>query len=74
MPPDNRLRLTPDERREIIVQAAVRLTQERASLYAWSRQDVADACEIPTTSDTVKHYFTMPDLREAVAGRLPVAQ
>jgi DNA-binding transcriptional regulator YbjK len=69
MPPDNRLRLTPDERRELIIQAAVRLTRDRDSLYAWSRQDVAEACEIPTTSDTVKHYFTMPELRAVVSER-----
>lgn len=74
MEPENRVRLTPDERREIIVQAAMCLTETHGSLYAWSRQDVATACEITTTSDTVKHYFTMPDLREAVAARMPDAE
>ena len=70
MPPDNRLRLTPDERREIIIRAALRLTAERGSACAWTRQDVAEACEIPTTSDTVKHYFTMPELRDVVTARI----
>lgn len=70
MPPENRLRLTADQRRKIILDAAAKLTTERESLLAWTRQDVADACEVPTTVDTVKHYYTMDDLREAVASRI----
>lgn len=62
-------RLTPDERREVIVAAACRLTTTRGDVYAWTRQDVADECETPTSIDTVKHYFTMPDLRETVRQR-----
>lgn len=69
MPPENRLRLPAEERREIIVKAAVKLTEERGNLFAWTRQDVADACEVPTNVETVKHYYSMDDLRGAVASR-----
>jgi len=35
-------------------------------LDSWSRQDVASKCVPPTSPETVKHYFLMPDLRAAV--------
>lgn len=60
-------RLTPDERRAVILRAAVKLTRDNGgSVLAWSRADVAQACEVQTSEDTVKHYFTQPDLRAAV--------
>lgn len=58
-------RLTPDERRAVILRAAVQLTKERG-LFEWSRHDVVNHCEIATSHSTVKHYFTQPDLRAAV--------
>jgi len=37
---------------------------------SWSRQDVANKCMPPTSPETVKHYFLMPDLRAAVRALL----
>lgn len=71
-PQTSRVRLTPDQRREIIVQAALRLTRDRSTL-GWTRADVAAACEVPTSADTVKEYFTMHELREAVEDRFRTA-
>lgn len=70
----SRVRLAPDQRREIIVQAALRLTRDRhGSTLGWTRADVAAACEVPTSADTVKEYFTMSELREAVEERIGTA-
>ena len=60
-------RLTPDERRKVIVAGAVAVHCRSDSLYEWTRKDVAAACEIQTSPETVKKYFpTMPVLRDAV--------
>lgn len=72
MPPEMpRSRLTPEERREVILSAAVevaRLGGNDPNLL--TRDAVADKCVPPTSADTVKHYFTMPALRAAVRDRL----
>jgi len=62
-----RVRMSPEGRREVILRAAVFLTREAdGCLDSWSRQDVANKCVPPTSPETVKHYFLMPDLRDAV--------
>ena len=62
-----RVRMSPEGRREAILRAAVSLTREAdGCLDSWSRQDVANKCMLPTSPETVKHYFSQPDLRETV--------
>jgi len=62
-----RVRMSPEGRRGVILRAAVSLTREAdGCLDSWSRQDVANKCVPPTSLETVKHYFLMPDLRETV--------
>ena len=62
-----RVRMSPEGRREVILRAAVALTREAdGCLDSWSRQDVANKCVPPTSPETVKHYFSQPDLRAAV--------
>jgi len=62
-----RVRMSPEGRREVIIKAAIALTREAdGCLDSWSRQDVANKCMPPTSLDTVKRYFLMPDLRAAV--------
>ena len=66
-----RVRMSPEGRREVILRAAVSLTREAdGCLDSWSRQDVANKCMPPTSPETVKHYFLMPDLRAAVRALL----
>ena len=67
----SRVRMSPEGRREVILRAAVALTREAdGCLDSWSRQDVANKCVPPTSPETVKHYFLMPDLRDAVRALL----
>ena len=62
-----RVRMSPEGRREVILRAAIALTREAdGCLDSWSRQDVASKCTPPTSPETVKHYFSQPDLRAAV--------
>jgi hypothetical protein len=66
-----RVRMSPEGRREVILRAAVDLTREaNGCLDSWSRQDVASKCTPPTSPETVKHYYLMPDLRDAVRALL----
>ena len=66
-----RVRMSPDDRREVIIKAAIALTREAdGCLDSWSRQDVACKCVPQTSQETVKHYFSMPDLRETVRALL----
>jgi len=59
--------MSPEGRREVILRAAVALTREaNGCVDSWSRQDVANKCVPPTSPETAKHYFLMPDLRDAV--------
>jgi hypothetical protein len=62
--------MSPEGRREVILRAAVSLTQHAGCIDSWSRQDVANKCVPPTSHDTVKHYYLMPDLRDAVRALL----
>ena len=63
----SRVRMSPEGRREVILRAAIALTREAdGCIDSWSRQDVANKCVPPTSPETVKHYFLMPDLRDAV--------
>jgi len=67
----SRVRMSPEGRREVILRAAVSLTRKAdGCLDSWSRQDVASKCVPPTSPETVKHYFLMPDLRAAVRALL----
>jgi len=67
----SRVRMSPEGRREVILRAAVSLTREAdGCLDSWSRQDVANKCVPPTSLETVKRYFLMPDLRAAVRALL----
>jgi len=62
-----RVRMSPEGRREVIIKAAIALTREAdGCLDSWSRQDVANKCVPPTSLETVKRYYLMPDLRAAV--------
>jgi len=62
-----RVRMSPEGRRGVIIKAAIALTREAdGCIDSWSRQDVASKCMPPTSPETVKHYFLMPDLRDAV--------
>ena len=65
-----RVRMSPDDRREVIIKAAIALTRETACIDSWSRQDVANKCVPQTSPETVKHYFLMPDLRDTVRALL----
>ena len=66
-----RVRMSPEGRREVIIKAAIALTREAdGCLDSWSRQDVACKCVPQTSQETVKHYFSMPDLRAAVRALL----
>ena len=61
-----RVRMSPDDRREVIIKAAIALTRDAECLHSWTRRDVAKKCDPPTSPETVKHYFSQPDLRETV--------
>jgi len=66
-----RVRMSPEGRREVIIKAAIALTREAdGCIDSWSRQDVASKCVPQTSQETVKHYFSMPDLRDTVRALL----
>ena len=65
-----RVRMSPDDRREVILRAAVALTHDMGCIDSWTRKDVANKCVPPTSPETVKHYYLMPDLRAAVRALL----
>ena len=66
-----RVRMSPEGRREVIIKAAIALTRDAdGCLDSWSRQDVACKCVPQTSQETVKHYFSMPDLRDTVRALL----
>ena len=66
-----RVRMSPEGRREVIIKAAIALTREAdGCMDSWSRQDVACKCVPQTSQETVKHYFSMPDLRDTVRALL----
>ena len=61
-----RVRLSADDRRDMILKAAFALTRVSGSVDSWTCKDVAHACTPQTSHETVRHYWLMPDLREAV--------
>jgi len=61
-------KLTHDQRRSVIIVAAVRIAQD-TGVWAIAHSTVAKRCVVPTSAATVKHYFpTKADLwRAAIA-------
>ena len=60
-------RLTPEQRRILILQGTVRLSN-KSGLFMWTRKDAAKACSVPTSEETVKAYFgRMENLRRVTA-------
>ena len=57
-------KLPPDERRAVIMTAAVTVANERG-LSEVTFKTVADACGMRTTPRTVSHYFKIGELRRA---------
>jgi len=62
--------MDPAARKDVVLQAAIGLTRDRGSADSWSRKDVATACNPLTSHETVKRYWSMPELRAAVRMRL----
>lgn len=61
-------RLSPENRRRVIVNAAVELSVKNQNIHNWTREDVAGACSVETSAETVKHYFpAIDDLRKEAA-------
>ena len=61
--PSNIRRLTPDIRKALIIGAAVDLSLKHG-LSNWTRRQLADACSVQTSEETIKHYFkTMDEIR-----------
>jgi DNA-binding transcriptional regulator YbjK len=59
-------KLTHDQRRAVIITAALRLTAD-TGIWAVSHSTVAKRCVVPTSTATVKHYFaTKADLWRVV--------
>lgn len=50
------MRLTPDQRRSVIITAAVRIARE-ARLCRVTHGDVAKRCTVQTSTALVRHYF-----------------
>lgn len=60
------IRLTPERRRAVIVTAAMSLSKS-SGICGWTRAQLADACDPPTSKETTKHYFkSLEDLRKTV--------
>lgn len=51
-----RTKLTPDQRRNIILQAAVRIGRADG-ITGITHGNVAKRCSVPTSKETVKYYF-----------------
>lgn len=63
----DKVRLTPEQRKTLIINAAVKVSND-VGLFTWTRKQVAAACTLPTDFETVKHYFPKNDeLRKIVA-------
>ena len=54
---DKMIRLTSERRREVIITAISSIVTEEDKIYTLTHDSVAEACEIPTSRHTVKHYF-----------------
>lgn len=55
------MRLTPDQRRKVIVTAATRIATEKG-IAAVTHGAVAKRCSVPTSEKTVRHYFGNRDV------------
>ena len=65
-----RVRLTREQRQEVIIDAACRLTARLGSVYAFNRADLANECVPKTSRETTKLCFRdMDDLRAIVLAR-----
>jgi len=61
------MRLTPERRRAVIVTAALKLSKAQG-ICGWTRQDLADACDTPTSKETTKYHFkSLDNLRKLIA-------
>lgn len=61
------MRLTVEQRRKIIIDAAVAAANEHG-LFSFTRKNVSDFCTLPCAVDTVKQRFPAHnELREIVA-------
>jgi len=66
-----RVRMSQEERREVILTAAIALTREAdGCVFSLTQRAVANKCAPQTGPDTVKRYFTMVELRAAVRARM----
>ena len=66
-----RVRMSPEERREVILKAAIALTREAdGCVFSWKQVDVANKCTAQTSPETVKRYFSQIALRAAVRASL----
>ena len=65
------MRLQPENRRAVIITAAVAIAKEHG-LHRVTHGDVAKRCKIDTSIKTVRHYFqTQVDLWQAVLIEVP---
>lgn len=58
-------RLPPDERRAVIITAAVEIANAKG-LGALAFEDVAENCRVATTKRTIANHFKVAELRRAV--------
>ena len=66
-----RVRMSPAQRREMVLKAAVALTREAdGCVLSWTQQAVADKCTAQTSPETVKRHFSQTALRAAVRARI----
>lgn len=50
-----------------MIEEAIRAVAAQKGIYAFTAQDVADACPVPTSKGTVLRYFhTLEDMRKVV--------
>lgn len=67
-------RLSRENRRKVIVKAAVDLSVEQQNIHNWTREDVASKCSVETSAETVKHYFPAIDDLRKEAGNDPATK
>ena len=67
-----RYRLPPEDRREVILEAAEAVARENGGdLLAVRLMDVHRKCRIPTSLESIKYHFgTAPELRDALRARM----
>ena len=67
-----RRRLSPDERKAVILDAAAQVVEKNhGNLLAVTMKATANVCSVPTSEATIKYYFkTEKGLRQAVEANL----